>query len=751
MFYFYIEKQDDRLLLDSIGILVVIGINISFSIYQKIRSVRALEKVDLLKNRQIKVIRNSNISEIDISSIVLNDIIIVTKGDEIPVDSKIIKAFRFEVDESLITGESLPVAKFENDDLLSGSYCVNGMAYIEARKIGLESYSNKVNQFAKKIKISTSPLMNKINLIFTVSFLITLVLIFLEGALFSKSETIEIESIRKISTIAFTLIPEGLIFFTTFTIVIGIYNISKIGAIIQKFNAIDSFSTIDIICFDKTGTITKNNILINKIISLDENLNGLKTMLGNFYKLSVYKNSTIGVFSSFPADNNLELLDQIPFDSKFKYSVILVKFGSENQLFILGSFDSIIEKLNEKNKSILKRYYNDEDIKGFRNLLFCIIPDYNYNKIENDFFSDPLLKPLGIISLKDELRDDIKLTLEDLKKINKKIKILTGDSVEATYSVLKEVGMAIKYDDIFDGSKLDNLNENDFLTVLSAYDFFARLTPSQKLKIVKGLKQTKNQICFIGDGLNDLPAIKEADLGIAMDSGVTITKEVSDIILLNNKFSLLPNIFEEGNRIINTVIFITQFYLMKNVSVFLMVLLNWFFILPFPLTPRRSSLLSALAVGLPSYFVSLKNKKVKYPAYYWKELKIRVLSVSFISVFCVYLSYYFSLVFFSMNVTDIDYILFSTFLISSILNFYFIVAFGDETNKRSYRYYSFLLILIFVLFSSFNLDFFPLNLITEFYEVVVMDITKWLVVLLISVLSFFCLYLSHLLISRKFS
>ncbi|MCX7736338.1 MAG: HAD-IC family P-type ATPase [Candidatus Kapabacteria bacterium] len=750
LFYFYFTKQDERLLLDSVGILVVIGINISFSIYQKIKSVRALKKIELLKNKKVKVVRDSKVLEIDISSIVLNDIILITKGDQIPVDSKVIKSMKFEVDESLITGESLPIAKFDNDDLLSGSYCVNGLAYIEVKKVGLESYTNTITQFAKKIKINTSPLMNKINLIFTVSFLITLVLIFIEGVLIGRTESIDIESIRKISTIAFTLIPEGLIFFTTFTIVIGIYNISKIGAIIQKLNAIDSFSTVDIICLDKTGTITKNKILIHKIISIDENtgIDLLKRYLGDFYQLSLHKNSTIGVFSSFNSENNLLLLDQIPFDSELKYSVVLQKKNDTNHLYILGSFETIIEKLDQRSQYRLNTLCDNENITGYRNLLFCYIPNYEYEKIQNKIFKHPNLKPMGIISLKDEVREDIESTLTDLKQINKEIKILTGDSIDATFSVLKEVGLCAKREDIFDGNNLKSISDDETLEIVTSYDFFARLTPSQKLRIVKILKQTKKQICFIGDGLNDLPAIKEADLGIAMDSGVTATKEVSDIILLKNKFSLLPDIFKEGNRIINTVTFIVLFYLIKNFSVFLMVLLNWIFLLPFPLTPRRSSLLSALAIGLPSYFVSLKNKRVNDVSNFWKDVSITVISASLTSLLFIYLSNYFSHRFLMIKPIEADYILFSIFILSSIANFYFIVAFRDFINRKNYLVYTILMILIFILFSAIKLNFFPFNIITDFYEVMIMDIHQWLIVVIFSIFSFMALFFIHFLISK---
>lgn len=751
LFYFYFTKQDDRLLLDSVGILIVIGLNTTFAIYQKIKSVKAIEKVELLKNRKVNVIRNSKILEIDLSSIVLNDILIIRKGDQIPVDSKIIKSIKFEVDESLITGESLSIPKKDNDDLLSGSFCINGMAYIEATKVGYDSYSNQITSLARKYKLTTSPLMNRINLIFTISFIVTLILIVIQAMIINDSVEFQIESIRKISTIAFTLIPEGLIFFTTFTIFIGIYKISKIGAIIQKLNAIDSFSTINVICLDKTGTITKNKITINKIINISNSFESaeINRMLGNYYHFSTNKNATIEVFSPFDSDSNTVYLDEIPFDSELKYSAILINNNKKNDLFVLGSLEKISEALDLEHKAKISNVFNQEELFGFRNLIFCNINDYEFREIQADFFFHSRLKPICIISLKDEVRDDVVQTLTEFKNMGKEIRILTGDTVDATYSVLREVGINISYNGICEGRNLINLSKSELLNVIQEYKYFAALTPSQKLNLVKILKQSHKQICFIGDGLNDLPAIKEADLGIAMESGLTITKEVSDIVLLKNKFSLLPEIFREGNRIINSVFFITTLYLVKNFTVFLMVLMNWMFQLPFPLTPRRSSLLSALAIGLPSYFISIKNKKIVQIKDYWKELLLVVIPPSITLIIMIYSSLFISRFGLTLSSAEIEYVMFSVLILCSIINFFCFVSFQDTQNRKKYLLFSFLMIILLIFFNSIELQFIPFSIFTDFYEIEIMSVKQWIISIIFTLLCALALLIIHLWISRK--
>lgn len=738
LFYYYFKFNDNRLLLDSIGILIVIFINTVISIFQKIKAVRALEKVELLKKHKVNVVREGKKYFIEIDEIVQDDILFITRGEQIPVDCEIVQCQKFEVDESLITGESLSIAKQSGNNLLSGSFCVNGFAYARAIRVGSESYSNQITHLAKKFKLTTSPLMNKINVIFTGSFIVTVVLIVLEGFRDISVGEIGIEEVRRISTIAFTIIPEGLIFFAAITFSIGIYRISKIGAIVQRINAIDSFSTINVICLDKTGTITKNEIRLSDLIPIGNELEpeAIEQCLGSFYLNSSNKNQTIEVLSHFLPSNKLHYLDEIPFDSELKFSAILFEDLSHKirEIYILGALEVLSEKVQNKYQEKLQETLNKVDIFGKRNLLFCKANFNDQKELTIDLVNKLPLQPISILALKDTVREDFIEVVDKLAKMGKEFKVLTGDSLDSTFTILKDAGLEVCADDIIDCRLIVGKPSKEIEELVKAHKYFARLTPSQKLNIVKILKSHHQKVCFIGDGINDLPAIKEADLGIAMDQGMTITKEVSDIVLQKNKFSLLPAIFNEGNKIINTIRYITTLYLVKNFAVLIMLLLNWFVSTPFCLTPRKSSLLSALAVGLPSYFISFRNSNTAKNTRFYRSIFYYVLSSGITILLFTYISYFVSLIVIQISVSAATNVMYSVFTIGTITSCFSLVAFEDKANQKYYGFYALLMTALFIFFSLLFLDFPPFNIISTFYEFDLLHIPEFVVTLIFSFL-----------------
>lgn len=746
LFYYYFKFNDDRLLLDSVGILIVIFINTFTSIFQKIKAVAALEKVELLKKHKVNVIREGQRFSVDLECIVQDEIIYLSRGEQIPVDCVVVQSQKFEVDESLITGESLSISKKEGDELLSGSFCVNGFAYVRAIRVGKESYSNQITHIANKFKIAASPLMNKINVIFTGSFVITLILVVLEGIRDLSIGEIGIEEVRRMSTIAFTIIPEGLIFFATVTFMIGIYRISQIGAIVQRINAIDSFSTVDIICLDKTGTITKNEIKLSELIPVSpyHSISQIKEYLGSFYQNSSNKNQTIESIAEFPNNTELTFLDEIPFDSELKYSAILFENHSQNtkELFILGAFDVLKSKIEINYRQIFEDKISQVDLFGKRNLLFCTVPIEKEILIVDEIDKLPLL-PIAILTLKDTIREDFVDVFNSFHKMGKEFKVLTGDSIDATFTILKDAGIDVQINEIIDCRMLLERDTKELENIVLHNKFFARLTPSQKSNIVKILKSHHRKVCFIGDGINDLPAIKEADLGIAMDEGLTITKEVSDIVLQKNKFSLLPQIFGEGNKIINTVRYITNLYLVKNFTVLVMLLLNWFTQTPFALTPRKSSLLSALAVGLPSYFISFKNLNSERNEKFYSSVLVYVLSTSLLILFFTYMGYFSSIYVFGFSVSKSSNIMFSIFTLGAITNFFTLVAYEDIKNKKYYGFYAILMAGLFFAFSIIPAEFPPFDIISSFYEFEILNLLELMVVLIFSILLSFLLTSFH--------
>jgi len=262
--YFYLSTSDSRLLLDSIGILSIAFLNTFLAIYQEIKAKHALDKVNLLLKNEVIVMRDGIEVSLVPEAIVLDDIIKIQRGDQVVVDGSVVYSNHLEIDESLLTGESNPIHKKVNEEMLSGSFCLSGNGFYKAEKIGNDSYAAQITEQAKKYKFDLTPLQRKINAIVKILFAVALVLVILE-VIFNKGG-FNIDFIRKISTILISLVPQGLVLMSTVTFAVGVSRISKLGAIIQKLNAIESFSNVQVVCMDKTGTLTQNKLSVHQLI-----------------------------------------------------------------------------------------------------------------------------------------------------------------------------------------------------------------------------------------------------------------------------------------------------------------------------------------------------------------------------------------------------------------------------------------------------------------------------------------------------
>ena len=293
LLYFYLSTKDDRLLLDSVGILLIAFLNTFIAIQQEIKAKHALDKVNLLLKKEVIVLRDGYEVSLEPSQIVIDDIIKIQRGDQVVVDGIVVQSNRLEIDESLLTGESNPIHKNENEEILSGSFCLSGNGFYKAEKIGKESLAFKITEQAKKYKFDLTPLQRKINAIVKVLFLVAVFLVLLEVWL--SNDGFDIDFVRKISTILISLVPQGLVLMASVTFAVGVSRISKLGAIIQRLNAIESFSNVQVVCMDKTGTLTQNKLSIHLINEYknDLSLEEIKTLIGTYAELTSDKNATI--------------------------------------------------------------------------------------------------------------------------------------------------------------------------------------------------------------------------------------------------------------------------------------------------------------------------------------------------------------------------------------------------------------------------------------------------------------------------
>jgi len=585
-----------------------------------------------------------------------------------------------EIDESLLTGESNPIHKKENDEILSGSFCLSGNGFYKAVKIGDESYAAQVTKTAKKYKFDLTPLQKRINFIVKALFAVAVVLVILE--IIINDGGFDPDFVRKISTILISLVPQGLVLMATVTFAIGVYRISKLGAIVQKLNAIESFSNVKIVCTDKTGTLTQNKLSVHKI-------------------------------------------------SKFENS-----YSEDEIKKLTGTY----AKLTFKEES--KKIFEENMLSVYRNVLFGKIDtDKTIDEIK-DSLDKINIEPLCIISIKDLIREDV---FEAIKLFNDNdihIKILSGDSSKSIQEVAREIGWSIKDSDMISGEELEKVGDEELAKVVLDHTIFSRLKPEHKLRIIKALKKEKIYTAMIGDGVNDLPAIKESDLGIAMEEGSGITKEVADIVLLKNKFSLLPQIFDEGNKIVNSVKSIGKLFITKNFFVIYITLVSLIFLLDFPLTPRRVSLINIFGIGLPAFMITLKNMNVSKTKDFMKDLFSFVIISALIIVFAGYVGIYIIQKFYIVSEKDIQMVMLTIMIITNIANYFSIALTKKESgsNKLIYVIYGFVILLLYIFFAATIIDTGIIHLIKKFYEIDYVRPELWPVIMIISLISSFVLF-----------
>ena len=730
LLFFYFRTRDDRLILDSIGVLTVALINTILAISQEIKAKRALDKVSLLLEKKVTVLRDGQEVSIDQKEIVVDDLILLGRGDQVVVDGRVQHSNHLEIDESLLTGESVPIFKNVGDEILSGSFCVSGNGAYVAEKVGDECYANKVTEIAKKLKHTLTPLQKKINHIVETLMLISVVLILLELMFDPHANMDDLEFIRRLSTIVISLLPQGLVLMASITFALGVYRISKIGAIIEKLNAIESFSNVQIVCMDKTGTLTQNKLAVNQITLIDERYNraDAEQFLGTYGKLSSDKNATLRTLSPFPVDERVQLLDEIPFSSEKKMSLIKAQTNGREAIFIFGAFDLLLPSVAPELREKAKHLYEEGRLSVYRNVLFGrLAPGLTLSEARDDA-SRLLIEPICIVSITDQIRDDVMEAIHLFQSHQINLKILSGDAPEAIRAVVREIGWKIEDDQLITGQALDEVPDEEFLKVVMDKVIFARLRPDHKLKIIETLKHEKIYTAMIGDGVNDLPAIKASDMGIAMEEGSKITKEVADIVLLKNRFSLLPDIFDEGNKIVNTVSSVAKLFLTKNFLVVYLALLHIFFLFNFPLTPRRVSLINIFTIALPSFFIALRNNNVSKTLNFTRDLYSFVVISALFMAGAGYIGEYITKRYYGINEADLQMVWLSIVIITSVANFFAIALHKGEKNIKIYLLYGIGLLTIYCFLAASQMDFFLLNWLKIFYEINYLESRYWPIV-----------------------
>ncbi|MGD8804871.1 MAG: HAD-IC family P-type ATPase [Chloroflexota bacterium] len=596
-------------------------LNILIATIQEVRAKRKLDQISLLARPKATVIRDGQEQEVDPSEIVLDDVLVVEPGDQIVVDGEVIGEGRMDVDESLLTGESDHIHKKAGDSVYSGSFCVVGRAAYIARQVGGDSLANRLTESARTFSREKTPLQREVDLIIRV--LLLVVLFFgqmLALNFFVNEEATLLEAVRAASVVI-GLAPSSLFLTIVVAYALGALRIANKGALVQQANSVESLCHVTVLCLDKTGTLTANQIKLDQVYPLSEPGNPvpvvqdaghLNLALGTFaHSVSSSNRTSEALAESFPG-RQAPFSEEVPFSSSWKWSAQSYDSGALRGTYILGAPEILGQNLLPQSElgsvSELDSTVDQWTNNGQRVLLFARHPEITplYDAAGQPRLPAGL-QPMALLGFSDELRPEARQTLDGFARAGIELKIISGDNPRTVAAVARQAGLGGEGSTIamISGPELDQLDDAQFHQAALDKTIFGRITPDQKEKLVRVLRDSDHYVAMTGDGVNDVLALKQANLGVAMQSGSQASRSVSDIVLLNDSFAALPEAFIEGQRILNGMEDIFRLYMTRIFSLALLIAMIAMLAVGFPFTPSQSSIISLLTLSIPAFALAL--------------------------------------------------------------------------------------------------------------------------------------------------
>ncbi len=581
--------------------------NILVGVTQEVQAKLTLDKLALLSVQKVKVRRNGESREIPVGEVVRDDLIELNPGDRAPVDGAVLITQNVEMDESLLTGESDPVAKQIDDIVLSGSFCLAGNCVFRADKIGDESYAVKLSQSSRVYKRVFTPLQKKIDVLVEIFVLVLIGAAFLHAASSLNSGRTMVDTIRYASVIINSFVPAGLILSISVAFAIGAVEISKKRTLIQKINAVDSMNSVRILCTDKTGTLTQNKLVVKSIVPLgDTDEDSLRELIALYTNLMGTQNSSAKAMATFTDKprSPSKFVSEVPFSSSRKWGAIAIDIGTT---IMVGAPEILFSSPEMQEQA--KQYAR----QGLRAIAVVTSED-SINVSDKNPALPNNRRDRGLVLLEDSLRPDVIETIAELQNKNIRLKVISGDSVETVTSIARQAGIAVPDDAVFTQKDLEAMDNQTFSRAAASGAVFGRITPDMKRRLISAMVKRGGYVGMVGDGVNDVPAFKEAQLAIAMNDGAQISKDVADIVLLDNNLSALPQAFAAGDNIKQKILSSALLYLTKNIMVILTIAFTGFVQLPFPVEPRQMTVLTMAVVGLPTIWIAfgwLKPKRLE--------------------------------------------------------------------------------------------------------------------------------------------
>ncbi|EOB2764803.1 cation-translocating P-type ATPase [Enterococcus hirae] len=578
--------------------LPVILANTGIAIYQEIRSKKILDNLSVLNAAKVTVVRNGVANKIDMEELVLDDVILLETGQQIPADGYVLDG-KLQVNEALLTGEADEIVKEVDDYLMSGSFVVSGKAYARLDKVGYDSYISQLTAKAKKMGggeqsemiASLNKLIKWIGII-----IIPIGITLFSQSYFFNGNTIK-ESVVAMEAALIGMIPEGLYLLTTIALAMSAARLAKQRVLLHDMKSIETLARVNVLCVDKTGTITENQMSVQKLViakneQAEQQATRIQELISDYAKAMANDNATMQAIKTYfnkPTDQ--EPLSILPFSSVQKFSSVTFADG----VYVLGAPEMVLRERFETVKNEFSQYAD----QGYRVLVFG-----SYQGILSEALLEAEVIPLAYLLIANPIRKEAPDTFAYFKEQGVAIKVISGDNPQTVSTVALQAGIA-NADQYIDVSQLA---EEDYLSAVEKYTVFGRVKPEQKMQFVQLLKQ-KNTVAMTGDGVNDILAMKEADCSIAMASGNEATIQAAQVALLDSDFSRMPEIVAEGRRVVNNIERSASLFLVKNIFSFLLSVFSVLFALTYPLEPSQITLISLFTIGLPSFLLALEENK----------------------------------------------------------------------------------------------------------------------------------------------
>ncbi|GHH06716.1 cation-translocating P-type ATPase [Streptomyces lanatus] len=613
---------------DSLFGFVIIA-NTGIGIVQEWRAKKTLDSLAVIGEARPTVRRDGVAGEVGTSEIVLDDLIEIGPGDKVVVDGACVEADGLEIDESLLTGEADPVVKRPGDPVLSGSFVVAGGGAFQATKVGREAYAAQLAEEASRFTLVHSELRSGISTIlkYVTWMMVPAAIGLIVTQLFVKNKDLDDSIARTVGGIV-PMVPEGLVLLTSVAFAIGVIRLGRQQCLVQELPAIEGLARVDTVCLDKTGTLTEGGMDVTELRPLnggDEEY--IRKVLGALGESDPRPNASLqAIIDSYPDAEDWRCTESLPFSSARKYSGATFSEGDgEASTWLLGAPDVLLgaddpalaetDRLNEQGLRVLLLARASQDLDD---------PD-----VAED------ARPAALVVLEQRLRPDAADTLRYFADQNVRAKVISGDNAVSVGAVATKLGLT---GTTVDARRLP-ADKDGMATALDDGTVFGRVTPQQKRDMVGALQSHGHTVAMTGDGVNDVLALKDADIGVAMGSGSEATRAVAQIVLLNNSFATLPSVVAEGRRVIGNITRVATLFLVKTVYSVLLALMVVFWQVEYPFLPRHLTLLSTLTIGVPAFFLALAPNKERARPHFVRRVMRYAIPGGFIAAVATFGTY----------------------------------------------------------------------------------------------------------------